>query len=504
MKTNIKISLGRSTAIVLCVMMFFTACVDLDEDPSESRLDPSALNSVEALEAAIAGSYRALTTAAVWSEYWLNSFGGDDITTHSAKNKLGMREADLRKLTKSSERVATAYNEPYKIIKEVNNIIENENNILGDQNDIDRLIGEAYFLRAYAYFHLVRTYGKIPMILSAKDLTAQIGFSEVSAIYEQIESDLKKAEAKLPFKYPGVPAAYRPNSGSAKAMLAKLYLHWAGWPLKDNAKYASAASKAKEAIDNAAAHGFGLVADMKTLWSIEPENKYNSEIVFGIVHAQELGNAYANRHTGRLGYPGSDAQGWAEIFAEIKFFEDFPAGPRKDATYRTEVVFKGKTIQWQDFKDEAHPMFLKVTGFQDEIATNNSVTSMNTYVMRYADLLLIYAEAEGRAGGNNAAAWEALNKVRRRAAGLPVNVAAPDVDLTSGNLAELAYTERKWELAGEFKRWDDLVRMEKVAEVLPNRSARELVVGSFGDLSPANYFVPIPQSELDVAPWLDK
>lgn len=127
---------------------------------------------------------------------------------------------------------------------------------------------------------------------------------------------------------------------------------------------------------------------------------------------------------------------------------------------------------------------------------------MTTYHMRYADLLLYFAEASGRAGQESAAAWEALNKVRRRAHGLPVNSPDASVDLNSGNLAELAYTERKWELAGEFKRWDDLTRLERVAEALTNRSSEELVGPVTGDTSPSNYFAEIPEDELITSPQL--
>jgi hypothetical protein len=498
MKLDINRKMKAFIAMVMGGTILLTSCVDLDEDLKEAKLDPSlTLNSAEAMEASMVGSYRALTVAATWAQFWLNSYGGDDVTTHSGKNKIAMREADLRKLTSISERIHTAYEEPFKVIKGVNHIIANPLKIEEDQIKIDRLMGEAYFLRAFSYFHLTRTFGKVPLKLNTK-FGEKLQLAEIKDIYIQIEKDFKMAVSLLPDKYPGVPAAIRPNKGSAKAFLAKLYLHWAGWPLKDNSKYALAASTAKEVIDKAADHGFALVDDMGTLWSVADENRFNSEIVFGIGHYPDLSNKYANRHSGRLGYPGSDAKGWAEIFAEIAFFEDFPAGARKDATYRTELVFEGVTKHWTEFKDEAHPMFLKVTGYQSEIKTNNSVTAMTTYFMRYADLLLLYAEAEGRSGGNAADAWEALNKVRRRA----YKDDAGYTDIVSGDLAELAYTERKWELAGEFKRWDDLVRMERVESALANRSDQELVKGGFGDLSTANYFVPIPASELDKAPWL--
>ncbi|MCM4157043.1 RagB/SusD family nutrient uptake outer membrane protein [Gramella sp. AN32] len=492
----------KNIFLILLTTLIAMSC-NLEEDLSDAKLDPSALNSPEALEAAVAGMYRQFEEVNKWNQCWIRSYGGDDVTTHSGLNKQGFRDSDKMVMTSLTAGIGLSYGPPYGVIKEANNIIANEDNFsTGDDENINALLGEAYFLRAYNYFHLTRVFGKVPLILSTDILdNVNLERAELIEIYTQIESDLLKAESLLPDKYPGVPAAIRPNNGSARAYLAKLYMHWAGWPLKDNSKYAMAASSAKTVIDNATAHGFALVPDMGTLWSIADENRFNSEIVFGLGHAQPLGNQFANRHTGRLGYPG-DVQGWSENFAEIAFFEDFPEGKRKEDTYRTEVEFRGETINWKDFENESHPLFLKVTGYQNEISTTNSVTSMTTYNMRYADLLLYYAEAIGRSGGTSPDAWEALNKVRRRAHGLPVNTPDASVDLTSGDLAELAYMERKWELAGEFKRWDDLTRMERVAQALANRSSEELVGPITGDTSPSNYFAEIPEEELITSPQL--
>ncbi|HDZ13995.1 hypothetical protein LCGC14_0950900 [marine sediment metagenome] len=499
---EMKIIQLKNIFLVLLTALIAGSCT-LEENLSEAKLDPSALNSPEALEAAVAGMYRQFEGAMRWNQCWIRSYGGDDVTTHSGLNKQGFRDSDRMEMTSLTAGIELSYEPAYTVIKEANNILANEANFATDGGDgVNGLLGEAYFLRAFNYFSLTRTFGNVPLILSTDILgNVELQRAELIDIYSQIENDLLMAERLLPDQYPGVPAAIRPNNGSARAYLAKLYMHWAGWPLKDSSKYAMAASSAKTVIDNAGAHGFALVADMGTLWSIADENRFSSEIVFGLGHAQLLGNEFANRHTGRLGYPG-DVQGWSENFAEIAFFEDFPEGDRKEDTYRTDVDFNGDSINWKDFENESHPMFLKVTGYQDEIRTNNSVTSMTTYNMRFADLLLYYAEAVGRSGGTSGDAWEALNKVRRRANGLPVDTPDASVDLTSGDLAEFAYTERKWELAGEFKRWDDLTRMERVAEALGNRSSEELVGPVTGDTSPANYFAEIPEEELIRSPQL--
>jgi hypothetical protein len=511
MKNNNLISNKILAFIAIIITINFLSCGDLEENVGEARLDPASLTSLEALQATIVGVYEKVNAASRWAGFWTNEYGADDLTTHSGKNKIGWRDFDKRSFSATSERIDVAWIEPYKVIKAVNNIIENRNNYSdNDQQKIDYIIGEAYFLRGLYYFHLTNNFGKVPLNLTT-EIDSELGLSEIIDIYKQIEADFLAAENLLPSKYPGVSAAIRPNSGSARAYLGKLYMHWAGWPLKDNTKYAIAASSAKQVIDNASSHGFELVPDMNTLWSQLDENRLNSEIVFGVSHCQTCANRYSNRHSGRLGY-ATDVGGWNEIFAEIAYLNDFPEGPRKDATFVLEgklkkndsdgIHKKGQVVPWTVFDDEAHPSFKKVTGHLSEIKTGNSNTSITTYFMRYADLLLMYAEAEGRSGGSSADAWEALNKVRRRANALPVNEPNPDVDLTSGDLAEIAYTERKWELGGEFIRWGDLIRMERVAEALANRSPDELVGPITGSTSPDNYFAKIPQSEIDKAPHL--
>jgi hypothetical protein len=116
--------------------------------------------------------------------------------------------------------------------------------------------------------------------------------------------------------------------------------------------------------------------------------------------------------------------------------------------------------------------------------------------MRYAEILLIYAEASGLSGNVTTESWEALNKIRRRAAGLPHGTPDPSVDITTGTIEDIAFEESKWEFAGEYKRWYDLMRREKVQEVL---SVRDDVSGTVEEHSPivgsvgtSNYLAPIP------------
>jgi hypothetical protein len=517
-----------SWALIALVLTFtFQGCTRLEESPSEVNLAPGVYTDIAELSLGVTGIYASLRNASQWSTFYVNGWSGDDLTTHKASNKADFREHDQRAITNENSRVQDNWRNIYGMVFNANTVLQNVEGVTfpGQEEEQNRLLGEIYFLRGAMFFHLARVHGRIA-IPTTPDIDFELGLSSQVEVYEQIESDFLQAASLLPDLYPGVqPGAPRPNKGSARGMLARLYLDWAGFPLNDASKYAAAASTAKQVIDNADAHGFGLVNNLEDLWSID--TRFNKEGVWTIAYCDPCGTR--NGKYARLGFP-SDKQGWGETFAEIRYFEDFPEGARKEATYRTDV-------DWQNFSDQVTPVFKKITGpaSEDNQFLGVHFTSRNDLYLRYAEILLIYAEASARAGTADADAWDALNMVRRRAAGLPFatpvpsevdqlilnengeSIVHPDgltyVDVTSGDLAELTFTERKWELAGEWIRWNDLVRMERVEEALGNRNpqvtpdnvnggiipVQNAVIGSLGT---DNYFAPIPIREIDLLPGL--
>ncbi len=544
-KLNAKVLFSAFTA-VLVLALGFQSCVPLEENPGEVQLAPGAYTDISELSLGVTGIYASLRNASQWSTFYVNGWSGDDITTHKASNKADFREHDQRAITNENSRTLSNWRNIYGMIFNANTVLKNigDTQFVGQEDEQNRLLGEIYFLRGTMFFHLARVHGRIA-IPTTPDIDFNIGLGTQEEVYAQIESDLLQAASLLPDIYPGVEeGAPRPNAGSARAMLARLYLDWAGFPLKDTSKYALAASTAKQVIDNAAAHGFELLERAEDLWSIN--TRFNKEGVWTIAYCLSCGTR--NGKFARLGWP-SDNQGWGETFAEIRYFEDFPEGARKEATYRTDA-------DWVNFSDQVTPVFRKIVGpaEEDEEFVGRHFTSRNDLYMRYAEVLLIYAEASARAGTANADSWEALNKVRRRAAGLPWNTPVtspvpqqlfhdsidtdtsvppdgipdepdgewewadhPDgltyVDISSGDLAELTFTERKWELAGEWIRWNDLVRMERVADAFANRDPQvtpDVVNGGIipvqndviGSTGTDNYFAPIPIREVELLPGL--
>lgn len=496
MKTiNLKRALKRTSffgsLLLIAAGFVVQSCANLDPDPTEFALPPESFGSLEQMDKGIGGVYSQVVLAARMTTFYAPAWAGDDMTTHRALNKADFREFDQRAVLSSNNRLLRNWNAIYDAINAINGVLERSEGLIGletiDQEILTRQIGEAYFLRGVMLHQLARVHGDIPIPLT-KFPDPNISKSPVAEVYAQIESDLIEARERLPDMYPGVLAgAPRPNKGSAKAFLARLYMDWAGFPIKDSSKYALAASTAKDVMDNAASYGFGLVDDLETLWTVA--GRFSPESLFTLVYCKGCpNNSLANRKFARLGLP-ADLGGWNETFAEIKFFEDFPEGPRKEATYRTD-------LDWTQFNAQKSPVFKKIVGPDGDLNPGDFLTIRNDFLMRYAEILLIYAEASGLSGNVTPEAWEALNKIRRRAAGLAYATPDAGVDVTSGDIADLAFEERKWEFAGEYVRWYDLMRREKVAEVL---SERDNVSGPIpehnpiiGSLETSNYLAPIP------------
>lgn len=509
---------------LVAITLSFNSCeqFDIDEDPLASQVTVGQYSTMPQLELGVTGIYGRLNKAAWMSTFYVNGWSGDDLTTHVASNKADFREYDQRNVTPENSRTLTNWNGIYEMIRAANIVIESAEGVTLSDPDPDkqeRLIGETYFLRAIMFMHLYRIHGSIPLVLTV-DPFQQPALNTPAEVLAQIESDLINAESRLPMSTNV--GSSRPSSGTARAFLARLYMDWAGFPVKDNSKYAMAASSAKQVIDNATQHNFGLEPDLTKLWSLA--GRFNQEGVFTIVYSQQGGNL-SNRKMGKLGLPSDPGlNGWQETFAEIRFFEDMPAGARKDATYydvlprnaagAIDTANPTQMTRWEEFTDQQNPIFRKIVGALSDGDWAQFQTERSDLYMRYAEVLLIYAEASGEAGTAGGDAWAALNQVRSRA-GLA------DVSAADGTIQDLAFTERKWEFAGEFIRWNDLVRKEKVSEALGNRtpqvsigteydangvgtpkpftSAQNPIIGSLGT---DNYFAPIPQEEVEKNPNL--
>ncbi|PRZ01637.1 putative outer membrane starch-binding protein [Marinilabilia salmonicolor] len=482
---------------ILILLTLFTSCNDdfLEEVPKGQLTTNGFFQNEQDLELGLRAIYNKISTMFNATQIFTPLFGADDITTRTGSNKGPFREYDTFSATNSNPWVY--YHYPYAVILASNNVIVNyPNAVKATEGQRQLAAGQAYFMRALSYFWLVRVFNEIPLITEL-----EVNYEAVKASPEEtfalIIEDLKKAEDFLPENWTGLKAGVAPTKGSAKALLASVYLQMAGYPVKDESKYALAAQKAKEVIDNKDVYGYRLLDNFADLWTPQ---QFNDEMVFSLVYEHQLGlgNMWAP-----LGGKPEEEGGWDDYMVEINFFNKFPEGPRKDATFQTIIRPDAETtLHWTEAAQK-HPYYKKMQLMEGSDPEKPWINpswwgSRTNMVIRYAEVLLIYAEAQAMASGPDASTYNALNQVRNRA-GLE--------DMTTG-LSKLAFRdsvvmERAWEFAGAEinpARWYDLVRLERVEEAASDRHEWELPIPN--PPTKEDYFAPIPDSEIRINPNL--
>ena len=340
-----------------------------------------------------------------------------------------------------------------------------------------RLLAEARFLRAYYYFNLVRWFGDVPLILEPFPSDFQIPRTPRAEVYAQIEADLEAAASVLPASYSGADVG-RATSGAARAMLAKVAL--------TQQDFQSAADLAEQVINSGT---YSLLPSYDQIFTLDGEN--SSESIFEVQAAAfEIGGG-GSQYNEVQGVRGSLNLGWGFNRPSDDLIASFEAGdPRRDATilYVGEVLPDGSDVVTDNPSIEGERFNQKA--FVPDHPGGNGNGPGNIRVLRYADLLLIAAEALNEIGQPEQA-LEYLNQVRTRARGDNPNV-LPDVTTTDqAALREAIYRERRSELALEQHRWFDLVRTGRAAEeMLPLKP----------NFTPGkNELFPIPQTEVDLS-----
>lgn len=364
------------------------------------------------------------------------------------------------------------------IYKNLYCLIINANTLLSKLSDTDdaALKGELYFLRAYAYFKLARLFGKPPLVTDA-DVNFLIEKPSFTQVYELIEKDLLKALELLPDDYLKARiAGETPHKGVAKALLAEVYLSWGGFPINDISKYAEAARLSGEVIQQADYYNIGLLDDISDLWRVR--YRHNQENIFGLFFNPEIENKYTyplpeTVNKINAGAPSSYAESFGASHSyypinyvpEFKFYYNFPLNYRKKCFYPENLklnpllapghyLYRIFSYKWHD-RD-----YTKNSGHWGSYPQGSAVT---LYLLRYAQTLLTYAEANARSGKLDESAYEAVNMVRRRANKLDI-YSPSKFDLPKNLSAEqfLDYVvwERAWELSFEPDgRWFDIVRL---------------------------------------------
>ncbi|WP_426489759.1 RagB/SusD family nutrient uptake outer membrane protein [Hymenobacter sp. 102] len=350
-----------------------------------------------------------------------------------------------------------------------------------------RCIGEAQFLRAKYYFDLVRAYGDVPLLTTPPATLNDVNIprTPVAQVYAQIEKDLTDAIGNLPTSYSGDDIG-RATKWAATGLLAKVYL-------TEN-KLADAATRAREVISGSGKAMWDNYADnFKVANENGKESLFEAQFISGRNQWTQDGPGFSgNEFFGPRGQGAVPQGGYGFNIPEADFVAGYEAGDlRRDATiWKPGDVYPDGRVQPNSLPGSPNGYGCK-KWFVGKTNTNIWDSELNIPVMRLAEVYLILAEA----AGPSTEGFEALNKVRRRAFGLPINTAsARDLSGLSGDAYKQAiWRERKYELAFEMDRWFD---MKRTGELLTSPQLKAKGIKTF------NVVLPIPQSELDVNPGL--
>jgi hypothetical protein len=459
----------------------FSSCQGgfLDENP-ESFLAPSNFYKTEAdANAALISVYNGLRAVYSQDMTFVGDLAGEQTNPGTGSNT---DRVDIDNFTVQSANLVLSgnWNNHYIIINRANTVIARVPGIDMPAENKELIIAEARFLRALSYFNLVREFGGVPLRLTETTELEGLDIARSSAneVYDVIINDLKLAEAKLPAIQSNVNVG-RATKGAASTLLAYVYLTKKDWT--------NAAAKAQEVIDNKGTYGYGLYSTPADVWKISNENKL--EHIFSVQFQsgpEGLGSAYSQFYLSRTAnvIQNNNVSGFAINLVQDAFWKSFvPADTRRDASILSSFT-DPKTSKYYEYptKGLAELSIFKYFDAQSYARSNNN----NNYpILRYADVLLIKAEALNEISGPTTEAYSAINAIRKRAGAGMTELSG----LSQTQFRAAVLQERSWEFCFESKRYFDLIRTEQLIPIMTAAGKNP---------QQKNLLFPIPQREIDI------
>ncbi|PKA99623.1 putative outer membrane starch-binding protein [Flavobacteriaceae bacterium MAR_2009_75] len=499
------------TYLMLALSFIAISCSDsfLDEADVFRELDENTFYSTEAdAISAVNAVYGPLNELGLFQRFYMYiaHFTGETALTNGT-NPNEQVYVNFNFNPASGDLIPRAWSDCYKGINRANQVIDKVPGIEAPNQDIlNRVLGEAKFLRAFYYFELVKLYGNVPIYNQVfnGDLSDESQLfplqSPASDVYAVIETDLLEAIANLPESYDNSNLG-RATSGAAKSLLGKAYLY--------QGKYQAARDILNEVINSGV---YTLETDFINIFPKTNEN--NGESIFEIQFQAGFGAAFNQPNLG-----GPNESNWISNWFSparngfrnavpgrqtIEFFAQFP---EEDAIRRTGTFARPGDVweswnpvaddpveagQWRNrqliFPDPDLPVLgiRKYAGGPSDPETFNQ-NSINYRVIRLADVLLLFAEAENEVNGPTAVAYGAVNQVRLRAGVDPL----PE-GLSASDFFNALRTERRLELTFEYSLYFDLVRWAAAGKI----NSSELPEIMPGFTIGKNETLPIPEAEL--------
>ena len=456
----------------------------MNVDPAGNQKAATFYKTQDDATAAVSAMYASLHSYAsvAFPAIAIESMGSGDVDKGSvASDESFMYDFINFNVTSGEGQVPDFWNGEFVIINLANQNLDNIPAISMDATLKARYIAESKFVRAWAYFRLVRAYGDVPLRLHVPKGTTEYNIPRTpkAQVYAAIEQDLTDAAATLPQSYSGADVG-RATKGAALALHAKVAMYQQKWP--DVLTY----TKSVMGL------GYALFPDYEQMFRTNHKN--NSESVFEIQTSYVPNNSNANvSQYAQVQGARIPNGGWGFNVPNAALAATFePGDPRKDATF----LYAGETTPEGDVIPTGldNPAYNQKTYMPFAIVNAQPDApygvGQDFIAIRYADVLLMNAEANNELG-NASAALVSLNMVRARARE-GNNTILPDITETGQTaLRTIIWHERRVELALEFDHYFDVIRRGD-AEATAEFGARGWKAGK-------NEVWPIPQTEIDLS-----
>lgn len=518
------------------------------------------LNTASEAETVLLGVYRKMVEEGMYRFHLSMLFTiPTDIAKVQGNSTDGLRLVPSNSYTSTQIEVQQTWSSLYSAIYDANDFLEQLSKKVDSYTEREKQLAAIYMaeartLRALYYFELVRWFGNIALMTSTSQSHQNPAIfvqADPVDVYKFIEADLLYAIENLPYATDDnfrSDNSFRVSKGAAMGLLTKVYATWAGYPVLDRSKWEDAVNIARVLI-NSGKHT--LLNDYEQLWkntcngiwdpsesllevsfysptitgvaAFDPSGrigKWNGVTATNIKGVRNAGNWKVIPTFLRDWNNRANDKRWQISFADYRYAspatgQDAVKTPiSANATIEEAFAEDTRDNIKRPFMDNISPAKWDTEKYVDDAnyLVDANLSNINWYILRYSDVLLLYAEAINESNkGPNSDAYEAVNSVRRRGFGLPVNATSNLADLPSNLTYEEFQAairgERAYELAFEGHRRQDLTRWGIYYESI--RKTVQDIADWYSDgpqyYIPANYtkknkheLLPIPQRDLDL------
>lgn len=480
----------------LCGLTLLAGCNFLQREPLTSITPNNFFTNGDDAESSLTAVYDALQGGGAYGQDLLTM--GEMPSDNCTSNSNDVSNLENIAWTPTTSQVGNVFRQAYLTINRANIVLKYVPTIAMDTARRSQIQGEARFMRALSYFNLVRAYGGVPLHLAPSETSspAELNLPRATAqqVYDQVVADLSRAAIQMPISNPN-----RAVKNSANALLARVQVTQRNWP-------AAQAAAAKVLASNISLGSFK---------SLFPAENKGAESLFEI--------QFAGTPDGQNLLPDESLPFPLTLYSFSKF--NLPTAELisyADTVNDLRWAYAGNVTNNGKFVGRSHVSYLDARKNQGiSSATNdrgnfpykstsygNNFNSVdNTYVLRYAEVLLNYAEASNEQNGPTTDALTRLNAVRQRAGLAALGLGSPEA-ATKQALRNEIDRQRRLEMAFEGERWFDLLRYARHNQVEAGAhtvSALDLIAQFRKGLRDANYLLfPIPQGEINTNPQLQQ